>query len=363
MVLSVRRISVVLLLAIFVLIVSPYLPVNTAHAAPLTEASIRLDRMGASVAANSTNAKILVVVKPASTATEANFKITWPDSTANAFTVDATAANHTTSTTGLPATYHGEALVSWPSIGATATTVTDNGNTTDVEYTSGDMTAGTLYGFWITGGITNPSNGNAGTKSVILTTEDSGPATIDTQTVAVDTVGTNSDQVTLTATVDPSFNFALSGSSIALGTLSTSGRSTGNVTVDVDTNANNGWIAWMRSEGAAATLASASTGDSISSTNTDSCVTAAIGSKGYVVDVNASAGTNAGGALTVATEYDCTDNQAGGVISTTYEQIADRTGVVDSDTLTLTAVVTISPTTKAATDYTDTWEVVGAGDF
>lgn len=363
MVLSLRKISIVLLIAILVLIVSPYLPANKAQAAPLTEASIRLDRMGASIAANGTNAKILVVVKPASTATEANFKITWPDSTANAFTVDGTAGNHTTSTTGLPATYHGEALSSWPTIGATASSVTDNGNTTDVEYSSGDLTAGTLYGFWITGGITNPSNGNAGTKSVILTTETSGPAAIDTQTVAVDTVGTNSDQVTLTASVDPSFNFALSGSSIALGTLSTSARSTGNVTVDVDTNANNGWIAWMRSEGAAATLASASTSDSISSTNTGSCVTATIGSKGYVVDVNAVAGSNAGGALTVATEYDCTDNQAGGVISTTYEQIADRTGVVDSDTLTLTAVVTISPTTKAATDYTDTWEVVGAGDF
>ncbi len=319
--------------------------------------------MGAAVAANTTTAKILVVVKPASTATEAKVKITWPDTTANGFTVNATNTNHTTSTTGLPATYHGEALNSWPTIQANATTVTDNGNTTDVVYTSGDMTAGTLYGFYVTGGITNPTAGNAGTKQVIITTQDSVPATIDSSTVAVDTVGTNGDQVTLTATVDPSFNFALSGNSIALGALSTSARTQGSVTVDIDTNANNGWIAWMRSEGGAATLASATTSDSISSTDTSSCVTTAIGSKGYVVDVNSSAGTNTSGALTVATEYACTDAQAGGVISTTYEQIADRTGVVDSDTLTLNAIVTISATTKAGSDYTDTWEVVGAGDF
>lgn len=361
--LSIRRISLALLLVILLNAVFPLLQSQQAHAANLTEASIRLDRMGALVAANSTNAKILVVAKVASTATEAKLKMTWPDSTSNAFTIDATNTNHTTSTAGLPATYHGEALVSWPSIGATATTVTDNGATTDVIFSSGDMTPGTLYGFWITGGITNPSNGNAGTNSIVVTTQTGADADIDTASVAVDTVGTAGDQVTLTATVPPSFNFALSGPSIALGTLSTSARTTGNVTVDIDTNANNGWIAFMRSEGAAASLASATTGDSISSTDTGSCVTAAIGSKGYVVDVNAAAGTSAGGVLTVASEYDCTDGQAGGVLATSYEQIADRTGVVNSDTLTLTAIATISPTTKAATDYTDTWEVVGAGDF
>jgi hypothetical protein len=46
-----------------------------------------------------------------------------------------------------------------------------------------------------------------------------------------------------------------------------------------------------------------------------------------------------------------------------YEQIAQSTGQADSDTLTLTAIVAISPVNKAASDYTDTWEVVGAGNF
>lgn len=347
----------VLAIAVLLLqiILTAFLP-RPVYAGTLTEASIRLDRMGAAVAANTTNAKILVVAKAATTGTEATVKISWP--TTSAFTVDATAANHTVSTASLPSTYQGESLVAWPGIG-TASSVSGG----DVTFPSTDLTVGTLYGFFITGGITNPSAGNAGTKTVTITTQATGPSTIDSQSVAVDTVGTNADQVTVTASVPSSFNFALSGNSIALGTLSTSARTTGNVTVDVDTNANNGWVAFIRSEGAAATLASAATSDSISSTNTGSCVTAAIGAKGYVVDVNASAGTGAGGVLTVATEYDCTDAQAGGVIDTVYEQIAQRTGVVDSDTLTLTAVVTISTTTKAATDYTDTWEVVGAGNF
>jgi hypothetical protein len=351
-----QKISLFLIVIMLLQVIYPVLVAKKANAATLTEASIRLDRMGAAVAANATNAKILVVVKPTTVGTEATVKVGWP--TTSAFTVDATAANHTVSTTGLPSTYQGESLTAWPGIG-TASSVSGG----DVTFPSTDLTVGTLYGFFITGGITNPSAGNAGTHTVTITTQATGPSTIDSQSVAVDTVGTNADQVSVTATVPSSFNFALSGNSIALGTLSTSARTTGNVTVDVDTNANNGWVAWIRSEGAASTLASASTADSISSTNTGSCVTAAIGAKGYVVDVNAVAGTNGSGVLSVATEYDCTDSQAGGVIDTTYEQIAQRTGVIESDTLTLTAVVTISATTKAASDYTDTWEVVGAGNF
>jgi hypothetical protein len=352
-----QKISLFLIVIMLLQVIYPVLVAKKAYAGVLTEASIRLDRMGAAVAANTTNAKILVVVKPATTGTEDTVKVSWP--TTSAFTVDATAANHTTSTTSLPSTYQGETLTAWPTIGATATSVSGG----DVTFSSGDLTVGTLYGFYVTGGITNPSAGNAGTHTVTITTQASGPTEIDSQSVAVDTVGTNADQVSVTATVPSSFNFALSGNSIALGTLSTSARTTGNVTVDVDTNANNGWVAWIRSEGAASTLASAATGDSISSSNTGSCVTAAIGAKGYVVDVNAVAGSNGSGVLSVATEYDCTDSQAGGVIDTAYEQIAQRTGVIDSDTLTLTAVVTISPTTAAASDYTDTWEVIGAGNF
>lgn len=346
----------ILILTLVLQAVSPYLFINKAYGAQLTEASIRLSRMSASVAASSTD-PILVVVKPASTATEGKVKITWP--TSSAFTVNATNTNHTVTTTGIPSTYQGETLTAWPTIAGGASAAVTGG---EVVFTSGDLTPGTLYGFYITGGITNPATANAGPHTVSIATQTAGNVDIDTADTKVDITTTNSDQVTLYATVSATFNFALSGNSINMAALSTTARATGNITADIDTNANNGWSAWMRSEGGAATLASATSGDSISSTNTGSCVTATIGSKGYVVDVNSTGGTGTG-TLSVATEYDCTDGQAGGVIGTTHEEIAYRNGPVDSDTLTLNAVVTISAVTEAAADYTDTWEVVGAGNF
>lgn len=325
------------------------------YAAALTEASIRLDRMGESIAANTTTAKILVVFKPASTATEAKLKITWP--TTSAFTVNATASNHTVTDTGIPSTYQGEALVA-SGITSPATAVSSG----DVTFTIPDVTAGTLYGFYITGGITNPAGANAGTHLVTITTQTVAPADIDTTQVALDTLSSaTGDQVTVTATVPPSFNFAIADSALALGTLSTGSVSTNAMSspIDVDTNANNGYIAFIRSEGSTATLDSASTSDAISSTNTGSPVVCSAGSECYVVDAAVS------GTGTPTTEYDGNGTTSGGVIPVqpTYDEMVTATAPVNNDSITLTVIVAISPTNEAATDYTDTWQVVGAGNF
>lgn len=332
-----------------------YLNVKKAEAAALTEVSIRLDRMGASVAANTTTAKILVVFKPASTATEAKIKITWP--TTNAFTVNATPANHTVTDTGIPSTYQGEALTA-SGITTPATAVSGGA----VTFTIPDVTAGTLYGFYITGGITNPATGNAGTHLVTITTQTSVPADIDSTEIAVDTLSSaTGDQVTVTATVPPTFNFAIADSALALGTLSTGSISTNAMSsgIDVDTNANNGYVAFIRSEGSTATLDSASTSDAISSTNTGSPVTCSAGSECYVVDA-AVTGTG-----TPTTEYDGNGTTSGGVIPVqpTYDEMASATTSVNSDSIVLTVIVAISSLNKAATDYTDIWEIVGAGNF
>lgn len=342
-----------LFFSVLALLVVPYLLPGPVNAATLTEASIRLDRMGAGVAANNTNAKILVVFKPASTATEAQIKIHFP--TSSAFTVDSTASNITADDSSLP-DYNGTTPTA-AGVSSTATAVSGG----DVTFTTSDLTPGTLYGFYITGGITNPSS--SGSYSVTLTTQTSTPTDIDSQTVAVGIVSTDADQVTVTAAVDPTFTFDLGSNSIALGTLSSSSIASGQVTATVNTNANNGYVAWIRSAGDG-TLASATTSDAISSTNTNNCVTVSTGSKGYVVNVSQTGGTNSGGSFTQPTEYDgCNTTNAGGVISTSYEQIGARSGVADGDTLTLKALVTISAITKAASDYTDTWEVIGAGEF
>lgn len=358
--------NIALFLAVLLYTLLPFLLARPAHAAALTEASIRLDRVGASEEFNTTTGyKVLVVLKPATVGSIGKVRVTFPVS--SAFTLDTTATNFDTTITGLPSTYHGESLTGATVTNNEASAVSGGAVTFDVTSMSSSTT---LYGFFITCNattcITNPSSGNAGQHTITVETLTGASAQIDSKSVVVDTVGTDGDQVAVTATVAPTFNFALSGNSISLGTLSTSTQTTGNVTVDIDTNASNGYVAWIRSEGAADTLASATASDAINSTDTGACVDPARGSEAYLVDVNASAGTGAGGVLTVATEYDCTDtggDRQGGVIDTAYEQIADRTGVVDSDTLTLTALVDISAVNKAATDYTDTWEVVGAGDF
>lgn len=343
-------------LAIYILL-SLIVPtfIGKGYAAPLTEASIRLDRMGESVAANATTAKILVVFKPATTATEGKIVITWPVS--SAFTSSATDADHTATTTGIPSTYQGEALTAVPTLG------TPGAETSGVvTYTSGDLTPGTLYGFYVTGGITNPASGNAGTHTVTIATTTAADAAIDSSTVAVDTLSSSTgDQVTVTATVPATFNFAIQDSAIALGTLSTGAISTNAMStgIDVDTNANNGYVAFIRSEGAAATLASASTGDAISSTHTGSPVTCSAGSECYVVDA-AVTGTG-----TPTTEYDGNGTTSGGVIPVQpdYDEFATSTAPVANDAIVLTAIVAISGLNKAATDYTDTWEIVGAGNF
>ncbi len=342
--------------SVFFLFLSSFVPFFTVDAATLTESSLRLDRMGAGVAAGASS-KILVVIKPATVGSIAKVRLTWP--TTNAFTVNGTPANNTASTSSLESTYQGESLTA-PTVTSPASNVSGGAVTFDV---TGMSSSTTLYGFYITGGITNPSAGNAGTHSVLIETLNSGGIAIDSQTVQVDTVATNGDQVTVTGEVPSAFNFALGSNSISLGTMDVSTRSSGTVTVDIDSNAGNGWIAWIRSEGGSAVLASAVTGDSISSTNTGSPVTTSPGTKGYVVDVSASQGVGSTGSLTIATEYDGDSTTSGGVISTTYEQIAQSTGQAASDTLTLKAIVAISAVTQAASDYTDTWEVVGAGNY
>jgi len=355
-----------LFLAVILNTLLPFMLAGKAQAADLSEASIRLDRVGADEQFNTTTGyKVLVVLKPATVGSIAKVRVTFP--TTNAFTINNTATNFDTSIAGIPSTYQGESLTGATITNNEAASVAGGAIVFDVTSMS---SSSTLYGFFITCSattcITNPSAGNAGQHAVTIETLTSGDAVIDNKSVIVDTVGADSDQVALTATVSPTFNFNLNANSIALGTQSTTTQDSGNVTVDVDTNAANGYVAWIRSEGANADLASVSTGDAISSTNTGSCVDPSRGAEAYLVDVNASAGTSGGGALTVAAEYDCADDagdRKGGVISTTYEQIAQRTGVVDSDTLTLTALVDISAVNEAASDYTDTWEVVGAGNF
>lgn len=337
-----------LVLGLFLLsLIRPF--VQPARAATFTEASIRHDRVKASTA----DADILIVFKVASTDTEAKVKITY----ASGFTVNATPGNHTEDVSGLPSTYQGEALVAVPGID-TATAV----NGQEVTFPCTTMTAGTLYGFIHTAGITNHATPETYIHTIETTT--SGDAQIDIANVAVDIV--TNDQITVSASVPATFDFTLSGNTIALGAQDTGVIDTGNVTVNVDTNASSGYIAWARSETSnGAALYSSSTTDSIDTKGSldDTPETCVAGTECYNLDVAGTEGGSSLGTITEAAEYDGNGTTTAGTLSTTYQEICSSDGAALDDTLTLTILSAITSLNAAATDYSDLLEVVGAGNF
>jgi hypothetical protein len=341
-----RRLSIVSILSLSSLFLSPF--VQLAYAAPFDEASMRLDRMTASTADND----ILIVVKPTTVATEASMQVVF----ASGFAVDSTPSNVTVSSAGIPSTYQGESLTAWPGIGSAATAV--SGQTVTIAST--DLTVGTLYGFFITAGIDNP--GSTGQYVNTVRTRTSGTATIDESDVAVRII--TDDQIDISATVPATFNFTLGANSDAFtADLSASSIvSTTGVTVTVATNAQNGWIAWLRSANAG--LDSATTSATIDTQGSvdDACTTFVNGSDYYQLDVDLTTDGNGSGTINVDDEYDCATT-SGGTFSTTYEEIAISSGTTDGDVITLIGRATITATKPAADDYTDTWTVVGAGNF
>jgi len=320
-------------------------------AADLTEAAMRLDRM----AASTTDVDILVLAKPASVATEAQVYLTF----AAEFTVDGSPANIISGTAGLPATFNGEAVTAWLGLGTTALAVSGQ----NVTIVSGDLTAATLYGFWITAGVDNPAA--AATYINTIATRTSGDAVIDSKRVAVDIVTAGSDLVTVTASVPPSFNFALDGNTVAFGDLSSSAITVGStINIDVDTNATTGWTAWLASTNTS--LDSASTADVIETSGTveGTPTELTVSNDFYQLDVEVTNGTG-GGTPAVAAEYDGghSGTFTGGTFSSTLTSIATSTGPGTNDAVALFAMASIDATQKAASDYTDTWTIVGAANF
>lgn len=344
-----RIISVV---TIFVLLFPITTSLFPARAAALTEALMRLDTMRAS----QTDVQILVVIKPASTATEASIRINF----ATGYGVDSTAGNITTSTASLPSTVQGETLISWPSIGSTASGVSGQ----QVDFNSGELTAGTLYGFYITAGIDTP--GSTGQYINTLTTRTSGPADIDISKVATRII--TSDQVVITATVPPTFSFALGANSTTFATdLDTTSVNTATgVTVTIGTNAAKGWVTWLKSANAGLDSVTASQSIDTAGSIDAACTTVDVtGGHGdfYQLDVDITTDEGSGtGTVSIPAEYNC-GATTGGTFSSSFEEIATANGTTNGDVITLLARVSPSAIRAAATDYTDTWTVVGAANF
>ncbi len=325
------------------LLLSGILSAQQASAAALTQTFVRFDRMKISTASTGT-----VCANPATVATEASVQVTFP----TGYTVSTTVGNWTVNTTNLawPAT-----ASAWPGIGTATAAVGQV-----VTFPSTDLTVGTLYCFnWtntaalsITG---SASASNAGT----ITTRTSVPATIDTS--GFSTASIADDQIVVTATVAQTFSFALSGNTDPLGTLSTGSVTSSPTprTVTVNTNAKNGWYVWASDSNTG--LNSASAAATIASTTPGSNSTLSAGTPGYNTGVTQSQ-VGGSGTITVAAPF-VGGASTGGGLDTSLRTLVSSNGTANTAVLTLTNNVAIGATTAAASDYTDTITVVGAGLF
>ena len=185
----------------------------------------------------------------------------------------------------------------------------------------------------------------------------------DSTIIALRTIA--ADQISVTATVPPAFNFVLGGTSDPLGAISTGAVkvSTG-VTVTVNTNAKNGWFAYASGSGG---LTSPSSGGTVASTTPGSGATLSAGTEGYVLGLPAAGinqGTGTGIGTTSATGgYASNGTTTGSGLDSTIRQIASSTGTAQNAVITLKQLAAISSLTKPGTDYADTVTVIGAGYF
>jgi hypothetical protein len=324
--------------------------VGTVFGASLTNTYVRLDRMKAATA---TTVRLVFTVPSGNTGTEENLKITVPDG----FTVA------TSGQTGATATCASET-------GATALpgTHTFGGNNTGGQKgltVSGvtNLSASTAYciDFTKTDALTNPA---AGQYTATVETFTSGAALIDSTSTALRVV--SDDQVVVSATVAASFNFVLDANTTSFTANLDSGavRQTTGRTVTVTTNATNGWIAWAKDLNTGLTSAAAS--KTIASTTPGTGATLSAGTEGYVISAEVTTDASGGGTVTIPAAYQGTGgNSNGSGLDTTFRQIASSTGTAggSGDVITIRGKAAIDAATPAATDYTDTWTIIGAGTF
>jgi len=297
---------------------------KVASAAP-TVAYVRFDRMATGAAISGT-----ACLNTDASGTEAKVQLTFP----TGWTISTTAADWTTSTSNLPS-----GATAWVTIGATATTATGQ----VVTFSSGNLSTATLYCFNFAGA--SSTLGTAGTDKV------GSMITLTSGDVAIDTINW---ATAVTASVPTTFSFALSGATIALGTLSTSTTTSGNVTATISTNARNGWLSWLKHTG----LSSATTGTSIAVPGAYPTISDLASTTGFVVDVDATTGSP-----TIDAGFDGTNSTSGGNPTTTFLPIATKNAAASGNVITINARAKVAGTQAAATDYTDTLTIVAAGNF
>jgi hypothetical protein len=197
------------------------------------------------------------------------------------------------------------------------------------------------------------------------TITETGAAT-DSTTVAVRTI--SEDQVVVTASVPPSFNFVFNNTTTdAFGNLTTAGVSTTGKTITINTNATSGWIVWAKSLNGASkgSLTSTAASKTITSSSAIGSVSHAFsaGTEDYGLAVTIGTNGAGGGTPAATTAYDGTSTKFGVLDSQNFQPIATSGGTANGDVINVLERASIAADTPAANDYTDTITFIGAGQF
>jgi hypothetical protein len=354
-----RRLAPLSVVAILLQLCTPFFSSTALAAGAMTYTLVRTDRMTANTATTGT-----VCAKPASTATEASVVVTFP----TGYNVSTTLSNwavSTATTTSWPAdpANNSTTATAWPSI-AQPTSGGVSGQA--VTFGSGDLTVGTWYCFnWTNSAALTTKTTAAANLTGNVTTQTSTPTAIDSGDFATATV--TNDQIAVTATVSPQFNFQLSSNSAALGTLSSSSPTASSaINARVDTNAGSGWDMWADDPGTPVGLHSTTAGYTVAYSPTVGSTSSALsnGVEGYNLGLGTSSQTSGTGTISESANFSSGGTSyKGGGLDGTPRILGYSTGSANNAVIPLTINASISVTTPAATDYADTINVIAAGRF
>jgi hypothetical protein len=346
--------------AVVVLLVVTLLQPAFASASALTQASVRLGRLGISA---STSNDALTTFKLNTTPTSvAKIILTFP----TGFNLTGTT---TTPTTGnYPNTPAGITAPPGTLTGAISSGGTNAGGTITISgLTSASLTSTTLYGVDIpTGVITNPAT--AGQYVITVASANSSSTVIDTTNVATYIYGSaaNQDQVSVSASVAATFSFSLSANTDTVPKIDpTAIQTSAGVSMVVATNSALGYTAYVKSANGAL-ISATNPGTPISTGTFDGTPDAlSPGTTKYgFVPTTGTACTSCTGTLTYDGEYNVTDGtHAGSFNGTSFASFEERNGYTNGDTVILKERAAVSSTVVPASDYSDTLTIVVAGNF
>jgi hypothetical protein len=334
-----------------------------ASASQLSQAGVRLGRLGISA---TTNNDALVTFKLNTTPTSvAKIIVTFPSgfNLTGSTTTPITGSYPNTPATIVapPGTLTGAIVSNGANLGGT---ITISG------LTSASLTNTALYGVDIpTGVIANPPT--AGQYMMTVASANSSGTPIDTTYAPTYMYGTvaNQDQVSVNASVAPTFTFALSANTDTVPKVDpTTIQTSPGVNMTVSTNSPLGYTAYVKSANDA--LVSATNPGTPITTGTFNAAGPAnaltAGSTNYTfVPSTGAACTSCTGSLTYDPEYTIADASHGGAFpaASAFASFVSRNGYTNADTVSLKERVTVSNTVGYANDYADTLTIVAAGNY